>query len=341
MAYSSCSQFHIFCLISPFSVLPVFGIKTLLWGQPAKILRRNYAFYTWSSLCKKCLLNGRKQIKMQQTHIKRHTAALTLCIVQPQDIFWHIKRLAASADLDICLITFFFFFPRMAWWKAAILLFALERVLLLNSVMVGSRVCCTFVCACARVRISRLQALCFLVIFPLKECIVSVWCAENWYKNYFKKTKYDTFLTVRSRLYESSHPFIPRMELITWPFTKYRLVHHRLSILCHHHHHHLLCNRLCDRPGLLVYPPEQGHGSVRYRRQRRVRFLINGRKKCIVIEQGAAIVLPGPSSCKSQSQQLKEKIIIMKEKLKTLKPESHKSRNTHLMVHKNLDFKSS
>lgn len=195
---------------------------------------------------------------------------------------------------------------------------------------------------CVCVRISRLQALCFLVIFPLKECIVSVWCAENWYKNYFKKTKYDTFLTVRSRLYESSHPFIPRMELITWPFTKYRLVHHRLFILCHHHHHHhLLCNRLCDRPGLLVYPPEQGHGSVRYRRRRRVRFLINGRKKCIVIERGAAIVLPGPSSCKSQSQQLKEKIIIMKEKLKTLKPESPKSRNTHLMVHNNVDFKSS
>lgn len=179
------------------------------------ILRRNYPFYTWSSLGEKCPLNGRKQIKIQQTHLKRHTVVLTLSIIQPQDIFWHIKRLAASADLDICLITFFFFFPRMAWWKAAILLFALERVLLLNSVMAGSRICRTFVCACVCVCVSRSQALCVLVIFSLKESIISVWCAANWYKNSFRRTKFDTFVAVRSRFYKSWHRFIPG---INWSF---------------------------------------------------------------------------------------------------------------------------
>lgn len=44
-----------------------------------------------------------------------HSVAFTLSIIQPQDIFCHIKRLAASADLDICLITSSLFFSRMKY----------------------------------------------------------------------------------------------------------------------------------------------------------------------------------------------------------------------------------
>lgn len=60
------------------------------------------------------------------------------------------------------------------------------------------------------------------------------------------------------------------------------------------------------------------------------------------MEWGAAIVLLSPSSCKSQIQQfIKENRIPMKEKLKTMSLESHKSRNTYLTAHKSLDSKSS
>lgn len=80
-----------------------------------------------------------------------HSVAFTLSIIQPQDIFCHIERLSASADLGICLITVFFFSVwNKRWWKAAILLFTLESVLLsrllLNSVMARSsiHICCLF-----------------------------------------------------------------------------------------------------------------------------------------------------------------------------------------------------
>lgn len=81
--------------------------------------------------------------------------------------------------------------------------------------------------------------------------------------------------------------------------------------------------------------PQKGSSSMKHRRRRRITFLIYGRKKCIVIETGAAIVLLGSSSCKSQPQQLiKGKRNLMTKKLKTKK--SNKSWSPHLMGHKNL-----
>lgn len=147
---------------------------------------------------------------------------------------------------------------------------------------------------------------------------------------------------MRFRLDKSSHPFIPRTELITWQTASTNFLStmkNTCRIAWNYFHPNLYDHLLCDR--LILVISKTGSSSVRRRRRRGVTFLIYGRKKCIVIKTGAAIVL-SPSSCKSQSQQLiKEKRILMTKKLKTKNLGSNKSWSTHLMAHKNLHFKSS
>lgn len=155
----------------------------------------------------------------------------------------------------------------------------------------------------------------------------------------FEENKIWHILAVRFRLDKSSHPFIPRTELITWQTAStnfFTTMKNMCTIAWNYFHPNLYDHLLCDH-----HPRHSQEKEVRRWRRRGVTFLIYGRKKCIVIKTGAAIVL-SPSSCKSQSQQLiKEKRILMTKKLKTKNPGNNKSRSTHLKAHKNLHFKSS
>lgn len=82
-----------------------------------------------------------------ESNLKMHSVAFTLSIIQPRDVFLlhqkaRFERRFRHMSHHFLLFFFFFLEWNKRWWKAAILLFTLECVLLsrrlLNSAMAGS-----------------------------------------------------------------------------------------------------------------------------------------------------------------------------------------------------------
>lgn len=56
-----------------------------------------------------------KNKQAEDSHLKMHTVGHTLSVIHPQDIFCHIKRLAASVDLKTSHHFLLRFFKKMKW----------------------------------------------------------------------------------------------------------------------------------------------------------------------------------------------------------------------------------
>lgn len=161
-------------------MLPIFGINTLLW--PAKHLVQKLCILHIILFVWKMSLNGRleTEIKIKQTsrRVKFENPQRSVHIVYhptPGYFLAHQKACCERRFRHMSHHFLLFFSPRMSWWKAAILLFTLEYVLLsrllLNSAMARSsiRICCVFVFF-----LSHSHPLCFLphlVIFPQRKCV--------------------------------------------------------------------------------------------------------------------------------------------------------------------------
>lgn len=165
-------------------ILPIFGIYVLLWLHMSKTSCAEIMHFTHDPVCVK---NGLKwstkpEIKIKQTSrgVKFETARRSVHIVYhptPGHFLPHQKACCKRRFRHMSH-HFLLFFPEWnkCWWKAAILLFTLQRVLLsrllLNSAMAESSIhICFFLLFFF---LSPSHPLCFLpllVIFPQRQCV--------------------------------------------------------------------------------------------------------------------------------------------------------------------------
>lgn len=182
MAYSSCSQFPIFLFNFTLQCASRIWHKyTIVSADQQNILRRNYAFYTWSSLCEKCPLNGRVKTDKNTTNTfeKAHRGAHIVYHPTPGYFLAHQKACCERRFRHMSH-HFLLFLSQNGLMKGGhfvICIGTCSPSKLGQGWELNLLYLCVCVCACSTLTGFVLPC---RPSFPLKESIISVWCVENW-----------------------------------------------------------------------------------------------------------------------------------------------------------------
>lgn len=169
MAYSSCSQFPIFLFNFTLQCASRIWHKyTIVSTDQQNILRRNYAFYTWSSLCEKCPLNGRVKTDKNTTNTfkKAHRGAHIVYHPTPGYFLAHQKACCERRFRHMSH-HFLLFLSQNGLMKGGhfvICIGTCSPSKLGHGWELNLLYFCVRVCVC----VSRSQALCFLAVLPCR-----------------------------------------------------------------------------------------------------------------------------------------------------------------------------